>query len=110
MPYQTQVILDGQQIILHRAIQESGSVLAPWEVPGTGRVMVASGSLMERLAPYHLLLELARHAHVRPGDGIVSREQLADDACPAPCPVVVFCCHGIEVANNMHSRDAVRLA
>jgi hypothetical protein len=60
MPYQTQVLLEDSQVMLHRSIQESGAILVPWNVTGAGQVMVASGSLMERLAPYHLLLELAR--------------------------------------------------
>lgn len=33
-----------------------------------------------------------------------------DDACSAPCSVVVLCCHGIEVANDMHRSDGVQLA
>jgi len=60
MPYQTQVFVEDDQIILHRSIQESGAVLAPWNVAGAGKVMVGSGSLMERLTPYHLVMELAR--------------------------------------------------
>lgn len=60
MPYPTQVLLEDHQVILHRPVNESGAVLAPWHVPGTGRVMVATGSLMERLQPYQLPLELTR--------------------------------------------------
>lgn len=60
MPYATQVLLDEDRLILHRAIDESGSMLVPWQVEGAGRVMVATASLMERLAPYHLPIELAR--------------------------------------------------
>lgn len=72
MPYQTQVFLEEKQIILHRGIQESGAVLLPWNIPGVGQVMVSTGSLMERLTPYHLLMELAR------GKVNLVRNQLSD--------------------------------
>jgi len=60
MPYPTQAIVEDSQLILHRRIDESGCVNVPWDVPGAGRLMVHSATLMERLAPYQLLIELAR--------------------------------------------------
>lgn len=60
MPYATQVLLDDGQMILHRSVDESGSLQAPWQVSGAGQLMVSSGTLMERLQPYQFLLELAR--------------------------------------------------
>jgi hypothetical protein len=60
MPYPTQAIVEDSQLILHRRIDESGCINVPWDVPGAGRLMVHSATLMERLAPYHLLIELAR--------------------------------------------------
>src|SRR5688572_28256201 len=58
--YPTQAIVEDSQLILNRRIDESGSVNVPWDVPGAGRLMVHSATLMERLTPYHLLIELAR--------------------------------------------------
>jgi Glycosyl hydrolase family 10 len=60
MPYTTQVLVDQDQMILTRQVDESGCLLTPWSVNGTGRVMVSSATLMERLKPYQLALELAR--------------------------------------------------
>src|SRR5262249_26823548 len=55
-----QVLVDDGQMILSRHVDESGCVLTPWSVNGTGRVMVSSATLMERLNPYLLGVELAR--------------------------------------------------
>src|SRR4051794_36198575 len=60
MPYPTQVLVDDGQMILSRNVDESGSLQVPWNIDGTGRVMVSSGTLMERLNPYQLAVELAR--------------------------------------------------
>jgi hypothetical protein len=60
MPYPTQVVLEPGQMTVVRAVDESGVLLAPWEINGSGRVMASSATLMERPHPYHLLLELAR--------------------------------------------------
>lgn len=60
MPYPTQVVVENGQIVLSRHVDESGCLLVPWSVNGTGRVMVSSATLMERASPYQLTLELAR--------------------------------------------------
>jgi glycosyl hydrolase family 10 len=60
MPYPSQVLLDDGQLIVHRRVEESGCLQAPWNVCGAGRLMTSSATLMERLTPYHLAIELAR--------------------------------------------------
>jgi hypothetical protein len=60
MPYPTQAIVEDSRLLLQRRIDESGCLNVPWDVPGAGRLMVHSATLMERLTPYHLLIELAR--------------------------------------------------
>ncbi|MBI3408088.1 MAG: endo-1,4-beta-xylanase [Planctomycetes bacterium] len=60
MPYPTQVLLDGDLMILTRQVDESGNLMTPWNVDGAGKIMLASATLMERLVPYHLAVELAR--------------------------------------------------
>src|SRR5215204_3409420 len=47
-------------LILSRDIQESSPAFIPWDVPGTGRLMVPTTTLMFRDRPYHLLVELVR--------------------------------------------------
>jgi hypothetical protein len=60
MPYPTQAIVEDNQLVVQRRLDESGCINVPWDVPGAGRLMVHSATLMERLAPYDLLIELAR--------------------------------------------------
>jgi hypothetical protein len=60
MPSRVEVVIEHGQLTVIRSVDESGSVLAPWEVNGSGRVMASSATLMERAEPYHLLTELAR--------------------------------------------------
>lgn len=60
MPYPTQAIVDDGELIVHRKVEESGSLQVPWNVTGAGRLMVSSATLMERLTPYNLNIELAR--------------------------------------------------
>jgi hypothetical protein len=43
-----------------RSVDESGWLVAPWEIDGIGRVMGTTATLMERARPYTLLVELAR--------------------------------------------------
>lgn len=67
MPYPSQAILEDGQLLLHRRVDESGSLHVPWNVAGAGHLMCSTATLMERLAPYQLPLELARGKvnHVR---------------------------------------------
>ncbi len=52
-------VRDGR-LTLDRDAGESGPVWVPWDVPGYGRLITATGGLMERPKPYHLPLELTR--------------------------------------------------
>jgi hypothetical protein len=72
MPWPTEVILDANQMSVRRAVDESGSVCVPWEVNGNGRLMLSTATLVERAAPYHLVVELLR------GKVNVLRNQTAD--------------------------------
>jgi len=60
MPYLTQVLVDEGQLFLSRQTDESGFLQVPWRVDGLGMLMAPSATLMERIAPYDLPLELAR--------------------------------------------------
>jgi hypothetical protein len=59
-PGPTQVTVQAEELLISRPINESGCLLVPWDVNGIGRVMVRSATVMERAAPYQLVLELAR--------------------------------------------------
>jgi hypothetical protein len=60
MPHATHAAIHDGRLVLTRAIHESGYMLAPWEVPGFGRLMLRSSTVIERPAPYYLSQELAR--------------------------------------------------
>ncbi len=60
MPTPTRVQIRGEQLRTQRSNDESGYLVAPWLIPGMGRLMGTTATLMERSAPYHLLVELAR--------------------------------------------------
>lgn len=59
-PWPAQTLLQQNSIVVRRQIRESGSVHLGYPVAGAGRLMLATGSLMEREEPYHLITELAR--------------------------------------------------
>jgi hypothetical protein len=60
MPYPTELVRQPGAIALTRSVEDSGYLVAPWSIEGFGQVMGASATLAERLAPYNLLVELAR--------------------------------------------------
>jgi hypothetical protein len=60
MPWPSRVQIEAGRLLLHRDVEESGALVVPWEVPGAGRLMLSTATLMERPSPYQLLLELAR--------------------------------------------------
>ncbi len=60
MPFPTQLAVAAEQLVVTRPIDESGCLVTPWQVNGTGRVMTGSATLMERPAPYQLPVELGR--------------------------------------------------
>jgi hypothetical protein len=67
-----QVSLDGNELLLQRAVSDSANLHLSWPVEGSGYLTLMTGSLIERREPYLLPLELAR--------GVVCqvRNQLAD--------------------------------
>src|SRR5437762_928965 len=60
MPWPTEANVAGNRLTLRRDEDESGCLVAPWDIPGIGRVMGSSATLIERETPYPLLTELAR--------------------------------------------------
>jgi Glycosyl hydrolase family 10 len=60
MPYPSDAVVEGECLIVTRSVKESGNVQVPWRIEGAGQLMTSSATLMERAAPYHLAIELAR--------------------------------------------------
>jgi len=62
VPWPSQVRLRGNQLLVSHSMDDSGSgyLLAPWHIDNRGLLLCASNTVMERLTPYNLLLELAR--------------------------------------------------
>jgi hypothetical protein len=60
MPDAAQVNVEPGQLFVSRSGDESGYVMAPWEVEGAGLVMTATPTVIERDQPYQLQVELAR--------------------------------------------------
>lgn len=60
VPWPIQVRLEGNLLLVERNTDESANLHVPWDVPGQGRLMLSTASLMERPEPYQLPLELAR--------------------------------------------------
>lgn len=60
MPLHAEITLKPGEMTVCRSQDESGIILAPWQVNGCGQIMSRTATLMERDRPYHLLLELAR--------------------------------------------------
>lgn len=61
MPWPTETRVESNKLSLTRHnLDESGCLLAPWDVEGVGRCMGMSATLMERPLPYRFQLELAR--------------------------------------------------
>lgn len=60
IPWETQVRYINGELVLERTVSEAGVLHIPWPVEGYGQLVLSTGTLMERLEPYHLPLELAR--------------------------------------------------
>src|SRR5262245_39977371 len=60
MPYAAQVVVEPDQLVVARGTEESGYVMAPWEVEEAGLLMTATPTVIERDQPYQLQVELAR--------------------------------------------------
>lgn len=52
--------IDSDLLTFRRETEESGYLNVPWDIPGAGRLMGVTTTLMERPDPYRLLIELAR--------------------------------------------------
>jgi hypothetical protein len=59
-PIATRVELTDSRLTLRREQDQSSFASIPWEIAGAGLLMGNTSTLMERPAPYRLLLELAR--------------------------------------------------
>ncbi len=60
MPYAAQILLEPGEMLVSRHTEESGYVMAPWEIEGAGLLMTATPTVIERAEPYQLQVELAR--------------------------------------------------
>src|SRR5262249_43376672 len=60
MPWPAELVFRHGHMAINRNVDESGYVVAPWSLGALGQLMVSSATLMERSAPYDLLVELAR--------------------------------------------------
>lgn len=60
MPWPTQVRVQNNQLVVRREVDESGCLIAPWQVNGAGQLMTGTATLMERDLPYQFQIELAR--------------------------------------------------
>jgi hypothetical protein len=58
--WQIELRMEAGQLVVRRAVSESGNLHIPWPVQGHGRLVLSTASLMEQPRPYHLPLELAR--------------------------------------------------
>lgn len=60
LPSATQIQIQGDHLVVLRDVDESGCLVAPWEINGAGQLWLSSATLLERDSPYQLPLELAR--------------------------------------------------
>lgn len=60
VPWQTRLQWESDVLVARRMEAESGTFVVPWHVPGFGELMLSTATLIERDAPYHLPVELAR--------------------------------------------------
>jgi hypothetical protein len=60
LPWQSRSQWHDGQLWVKRIENDSGQFHIPWPVEGYGELMLATATLMERDAPYHLSVELAR--------------------------------------------------
>src|SRR5438105_10791743 len=60
MPWPSEVHVDRDRLTLRRSVDESGLLVTPWRIEGLGQLMGTSATLMERVEPYVLPVELAR--------------------------------------------------
>jgi hypothetical protein len=72
VPWEVRVTAEEGQLLLERAVSDSGNLHVPWPIEGRRQLVLRTGSLVEQSQPYQLPLELAR--------GVIGqlRNQLAD--------------------------------
>ncbi len=59
-PLPTETSVRASEMLIRRLVEDSGYVAVPWELASLGRLLISTGTLMEREQPYGLRLELAR--------------------------------------------------
>src|SRR3954466_15947010 len=59
-PVPTRVDVQGNRLVVSRALSESGFLLVPWPVDSLSPFVTTTATLRERPEPYSLLVELAR--------------------------------------------------
>ncbi len=60
VPFPSRNLREGDQLVIHRDVRESGNFNILWQVPERGPLMLSTACLMERAKPYWLPIELAR--------------------------------------------------
>jgi hypothetical protein len=60
VPWSTRSAWDGDELLVERAVDDSGYAYVPWQVDGLGQHLLGTSTLMERERPYQLEVELAR--------------------------------------------------
>ena len=60
IPLRSQIRQSDGTLVVDRDSDDSVAVFVPWRVAGHGELLLSTTSLMEREAPYHLEVELAR--------------------------------------------------
>ena len=60
IPWSTRTAWEDDQLVVKRAVDDSGYVYVPWQVDGHGQHLLGTTTLMEREKPYLLEVELAR--------------------------------------------------
>ena len=60
MPWPSRAHVEHGVLTVRRDVGESGFLVAPWAIPGVGRLMGATATIMERESAYHFQVEMAR--------------------------------------------------
>lgn len=60
LPWFGRAFFSGNQLVVERNESDSGRVVVPWRIEGTGQILASTSTLMERDRPYLLEVELAR--------------------------------------------------
>ena len=60
IPWQSRTQWTDEGLAIRRSEHDSGCFYIPWRIDGWGELLLGTATLMEREAPYHLTIELAR--------------------------------------------------